>query len=287
MKKRLVAIALAMVMTMGMSATVFADPIETTSGSQNVSGQAEVKTPVIKVTVPTSFEITVNPYSIPVKLDGKEVNDEILNPVSYIASYSDVPVVVTVSDATAKSATAANVAIVSEIPENETAKKAALQLKVTAATYSKNAWVTGDTADISAKFVPAVESGPSTFATVNAVVGNEEKFQITLAPANVVSKVTANLADSKLAEVKLPTIDETTMIQTEVKAGVPAASGKEGLKDQETVTTTPSVAALKITGDVVAQPIKDEAPDEWNNTGDKLTVVVKFDFQAIPVEAGE
>jgi len=288
MKKKMIAIALAMVMTMGMSVTAFADPI-TQSGDAEMRGTAEVKTPTIKVVVPTSFVVKVNPYSIPFKIDGTEYNSQIVSPVSYIASYSDVPVVVTVTDATAKSATANAVTIVDAVANNETAKKAELQLAVKETTgyNTKTGWGVGSEAKFTAKFVPTpAAEAQSTFQTVNTGYQN---YKVTLAPATSTSKIAANLTDAKCvgAEGQGPTIDSKTLIQTDVKAPVNAASGKDGLKDQETVTTTPSVIALQITGKVVAQPTKLDndktVPDEWNGTDDKLDIVVKYNFQAKPV----
>jgi len=101
MKKKLLSLALVATMVFGMSISAFAadldDATELTTG-QAVTGTSQVVEPTIKVTVPTSTKIYVNPYKIPYKVDGVFYNSQIVSVPQVIVNESDVPLAISISE---------------------------------------------------------------------------------------------------------------------------------------------------------------------------------------------
>ena len=112
MKKKLIALVLAGAMTFGASMTAFAAEGDTTvvdndtTAEAEVTGEATVKTPVIKVSVPTEMTIVLNPYQLAYEVKEGEGDDakvvatyktQIVSIPQEIKSESDVALAVNVS----------------------------------------------------------------------------------------------------------------------------------------------------------------------------------------------
>lgn len=102
MKKRLLALVLAGIMTLGASMTVFADTITDSATGVDVSGASTVNTPTIKVTVPTSINIALNPFQIAYTFQNDDTDTVYKNQVVSIpveiSSESNVALAVNVSE---------------------------------------------------------------------------------------------------------------------------------------------------------------------------------------------
>jgi hypothetical protein len=317
MKKKILSIVLATAMVMGMSVTALADdPTPTTAtlsagGEQIMNGTGAVKEPTISIVVPVSFAIAVNPYKVPYVMGDATYTDQIVSVPSYIVNYSDVPVEVTVTDAKVTKDNASTVEVADTVtPATDKTKKIALQLDIaTGTSYNAKTKAFGTTGTpVSAKFKAAPVTQEETEAYTYTETG-----ALTLKPVTVAVKTTTvkgtgdgnTTAPEAVAEAQ----DSTTFVKTSSTAGV-AVEGKPTSFTVETTTKTPSVAVLKITGSLVAQPIipghaaveavaddpettdVDESvpaqaavPDqanEWDKDADALTLQVKFNFKAIP-----
>lgn len=102
MKKKLLALVLATVMTFGASMTVFAADTSVTdiTTAAEVEGEATVKTPTIKVTVPSSINVVLNPFQIAHTFsdDTTVYKNQVISVPVEISSASNVALAVNVSD---------------------------------------------------------------------------------------------------------------------------------------------------------------------------------------------
>ncbi len=101
MKKKLLALALAGVMTFGASLTAFAADAtvdNTTTSEAEITGTGSMNLPTIKVTVPTSFNVVLNPFQIAYTVDDVVYKTQIVTVPQLIANESDVAVAVNVSE---------------------------------------------------------------------------------------------------------------------------------------------------------------------------------------------
>lgn len=93
--KKFFAMVMAGVMTMGMGVTAFAE------GENKMEVTGTTAAPILKMTIPTTSTLVVNPYKLSVDDpddDGDEkINSQIISPVKYIYSSSNVPVTANVT----------------------------------------------------------------------------------------------------------------------------------------------------------------------------------------------
>jgi len=300
MKKKIMSIVLASVMVMAMSITAFAEGEPATLGNATIQGEktmngtGEVKEPAISVIVPTQFKIAVNPYKVPYELDDVTYNDTIVSVPNYIVNYSDVPIQVKVTDATVAKGNASSVEVVDAVAPTDTTKKIALQLDMSnATTYNAktNTFGIQSGSTKSPKF-KAAPVGAEALAAYSYTASDV----LTLAALKV-EKKTASVKATSAPEAVDETTDEKTYIKTSSTAGV-EVEGKAGYFSVETTTKTPSIAVLKVSGSLVAQPmtaaVEDDpetedvneavaaGPNEWDKVADALTLQVKFSFKAMP-----
>jgi hypothetical protein len=110
MKKKLLSLALASAMVLSINTTAFAAdttveapvaspvaadaPAGLTAGSYaaSVDVTTKVKTPTIKITVPSAIEVGLNPYGLEYEIDSTKYTDQIANVEQEIVNESDVPV---------------------------------------------------------------------------------------------------------------------------------------------------------------------------------------------------
>ena len=100
MKKRLLTLVLATTMVMSMSISAFAATIDDAgdlADQEVVVGESTVKEPTVKITVPTSTSIILNPYKISFEQNGAIVNNQVVSVPQVIVNESDVPVAVSIS----------------------------------------------------------------------------------------------------------------------------------------------------------------------------------------------
>ena len=109
MKKKLLATMLATSMVMGTSLCAFAEEVEPEAtgdlesveavvGGAQVEGNSDITLPVIKVVVPTTASVVLNPYKMKYTPEGgEEASDQIVSVEQSIKSYSNVALDVNVS----------------------------------------------------------------------------------------------------------------------------------------------------------------------------------------------
>lgn len=101
MKKKIFSAVMAMTMVMGLSLSAFADDAvlndstKATTG-QEITGESDILTPTIKVTVPTSADIVVNPFQLKSTISGTDYYDQIVSVPQTIKNESNVGVEVNV-----------------------------------------------------------------------------------------------------------------------------------------------------------------------------------------------
>lgn len=101
MKKRLLALVLAGVMTFGASLTAFAADasVTDTTTETTVTGSGAINVPTIKVTVPTAFDVVLNPFQIAYEdADGNTQKTQIVTVPQLITNESNVAVAVNVKE---------------------------------------------------------------------------------------------------------------------------------------------------------------------------------------------
>lgn len=86
--KKLISTALAGVMSLSLAATAFA----TGALSQSMDITGTTQAPTIKITVPATGTVTVNPYKMEVTVGGDKVTDQIISATQYIENASNVAV---------------------------------------------------------------------------------------------------------------------------------------------------------------------------------------------------
>ena len=85
--KKLVSTALAGAMALSLSVPAFAADTDLEQ-STNITGTTQA--PTIKITVPATGAVTVNPYKMAVSVGGSDVTDQIISATQYIENASDV-----------------------------------------------------------------------------------------------------------------------------------------------------------------------------------------------------
>lgn len=112
MKKKFLSLVLVSTMVLGSAITAFAadgtiDSMAGTGTGQEITGDAEVAVPTIKITVPTSVDIKINPYKIKATVGEKQISDQIATVPQEIKNESNVGVAVNIENLKAKSDTVA------------------------------------------------------------------------------------------------------------------------------------------------------------------------------------
>lgn len=242
MKKKLLTLILASTMLVGATLTVNAEEIADSAAAaegSEITGSSTVNLPTIKITVPTTADIIINPYQMTYEDEDAGItgNSQIISAEQEIESLSNVAVAVNVKDLTTTGVT-----------DGINIETAALTNKV----VTKSAF-------LYLEVVNAEENGSYAFAdaynkssTSQIIIPNSEAL------------------DAKGKEIEAASKDAIVVL---------AASDE----------TTPTTAAFKINGSVVANPVVvDEETDEktaapWTDA-DSIGISFKFTFSPQVVE---
>lgn len=202
MKKKIMSAVLSAIMIVGMSVPSFATDTEITTltGATDTGAEvaidSDVSLPVIKITVPTTTSIIINPFRLEVDIDGEgdgeeTSNDQIISTVQEISSESNVKLAVNVAQLKATPKDGATIAILAKTAKAATAKSAYLAMEIdgdlSAASSTTKTTVVASTAGAKKDAAYMLDKGtaqtPSTceFKIVGDVNPN---------PTKVVSKVT-------------------------------------------------------------------------------------------------
>lgn len=133
MKKRLMAFTLAATMMVGSALTVHAANVTDMAGAgagQEITGSGTIELPEIKITVPTSADIVINPFQMSCTVDSKTYSTQIISPEQEIVNESNVAVAVNIADLTAKDVADGVTISTTELTDKSTAKSAFLYLEV-------------------------------------------------------------------------------------------------------------------------------------------------------------
>lgn len=171
MKRRVLALILAGVMALGGSMTAFAADatVNDISTATTVTGTGSMNLPTIKVTVPTAFNVVLNPYQIAYEVDGTDYKTQIVTVPQLITNESDVAVAVNVKEFTATPSS--DVKVVAKTVGRATDKSVYLYLEIVNSTTEEaaNAKFTGigivpgnDTAATSKDAVVTLAAGSET-----------------------------------------------------------------------------------------------------------------------------
>lgn len=87
--KKIMSTALASVMALSLAVPAFAADGDL---EQNAAITGTTQAPTIKITVPATGAVTVNPYKMAVSVDGSDVTDQIISATQYIENASDVAI---------------------------------------------------------------------------------------------------------------------------------------------------------------------------------------------------
>ena len=183
--KKFMSLILACLMALSLCATAFAADVTDLSEGAELELTSVTKGATIRITVPASLTIGLNPYEMNVKLDnGKLVDDtaagaQVISPIYKLENQSTLPIDVAVSVA----ATAEGVTLLTSgttIPSTDTTKSAIVQMKYLASQPS-------------ATELTALPSGTATTITLdaeNTVAGSKV---VTMAVPNATTPTTSNL----------------------------------------------------------------------------------------------
>lgn len=173
MKKKLLALILAGCMTFGASLTAFAaDSVDLNNSDKSeaeITGTGKMNLPTLKVTVPTAFDVVLNPYQIAYDVEGTSYKTQIVTVPQLITNESDVAVAINIS--AFKAAPASGVTVTPKAVGKATDKSVYLYLEVVNSASEDAA---------AAKFagsglVPATEGdGSGKDAVVTLAAGNEK-----------------------------------------------------------------------------------------------------------------
>jgi hypothetical protein len=206
MKKKILSAILALTMVMGISVASFAEDAtlsgsEAATGGQAVTVSSTTTTPTIKVVVPTTAAIIINPFQLEVDIDGagsgqEKSTDQIISPVYTIKSESNVDIAVNVSTFKVEKKTgSSDIAFVSKSAKSATAKSAYIYLFVADE-------ITSSTATTTPTLV-ATAAGASKNAVATIVKGGDAE-----APKKVQFKLCGDVnANPTKTENKVTTAD--------------------------------------------------------------------------------
>lgn len=247
--KRLMSTALAGAMALSMCATAFAageDKEITDLGSQEgtqTTIESTINTATIKVTVPTTGSVVLNPYQLAYDLEGEEgdgtntSNSQIISATQYIKSESDVKLNVSVG-VTGVTSDAKNVLLsATDLKDNDTAAKP----------------VTTKSVFLYYEMLPA---------TAAKADGSDD---VTITDPEWAAAYSKDAASQILVGTK--TVNKANMIT--LNAATKVAGETEG-----TEVTLPAVAAFHLAGNSVSAPAT-----AWA-AADKVTVTVAYTFAA-------
>lgn len=205
MKRKLLALTLAITTLMSTSMMVSAGSLENSaslSTGQEVTGESTVGLPTIKVTVPTTADIVINPYKINYNDADAGItgNSQIVSAEQEISNESDVAVAVNVSDLQVTNISE-GITITTASTAKETSKAAFLYLEVIDAMESGAAFADAFNAKSTQQLaIPYIASGDtktkkaSKDAIVTLKAGNEtpQKAKFKIGGDVVANPVTTN-----------------------------------------------------------------------------------------------
>ena len=90
--KKIMSTALAGVMALSLAVPAFAAANAETALEQNTAITGTTQAPTIKITVPATGTVTVNPYKMAVSVGGSDVTDQIISATQYIENASNVAI---------------------------------------------------------------------------------------------------------------------------------------------------------------------------------------------------
>lgn len=90
--KKFLSLVLAMVMALSLAVPAFASANTDTSLTQSTAIGGTTKIPTIKITVPATGSVVLNPYEMGVTVDGNTISDPIVSVPQYVINASDVAV---------------------------------------------------------------------------------------------------------------------------------------------------------------------------------------------------
>lgn len=187
MKKRILSILLVSTMILGASLTVSAAELNDMEGAgsgQEITGSSTMKLPTIKITVPTTANIVINPFQMEYDADDITGNSQIISAEQEIKNESDVAVAVNVSELTTTGVTEGITIATADITSKNTDKAAFLYLEVI---------------DGAAQFSPKYAKTSSQVIIPNAVDGGKIKP----GSANAIVTLEAGAEVAKTAKFKI------------------------------------------------------------------------------------
>lgn len=141
MTKRFVAgmLSSAFVLSLGMSAfaadnTVVSTPDENGNYKADVTVTVTTEVPTINVTLPTTADITINPYKMEVEVDGEKYSSSIISPEYTITNESDCAISISATGAVVVPDTSNAVLATSALKGTESTNSVFLYLETTATT---------------------------------------------------------------------------------------------------------------------------------------------------------
>lgn len=168
MRKRLLCVALALAMLFSVQPAAAAAGTETTR-STIITATLTNKTPTIKVTVPSTGEVYLNPLKLPVSINSKSTREQIVSTPCMIANESDVPLQVDVT-VTGQINEGSNMSLVTTSTKNSTStsKRAFIYFEIQPADTDNFSKVTWDAAYKSTKrnHIPVTTYGRTKTNTV-------------------------------------------------------------------------------------------------------------------------
>lgn len=212
MKRKLLALTLAMTTLVGSTMMVSAADITDAEGAatgQEITGGSEMSLPVINVTVPTTADIVINPYQLSYKdLDaGITGNSQIISAEQEIVNKSNVAVAVNVSDLQVKNASEGITITTSAINAKTTNKAALLYLEVIdEAGKFEESYNTKSTSQVAIPKPDEKVKAASKAAIVTLKAGNETA---TKAKFKIGGSVVANPVDGE--GVSTPWVDDDSI----------------------------------------------------------------------------
>lgn len=263
MKKKLMSVLLVATMIMGLSISASATEINTMDGigtGTAVTGSATMQLPTIKVTVPTTTAIVINPFQMTYDVNGVTGSSQIVSGLYPITNESNVALAMNVQELTITSTT------VDALTAAPTSKDTGKAIYLYMAVGKVNA--TTETVEQEEVTTYAKDASfPTTYSKTNGCV--------------IVPKYVAEVKEGNKVVVKGVAKAEAPAIYT-IPAATYGAKGGTGDDKDDIVCKAPTYAGITFAGAVVANPQKTTnegavVEDPWLNT-DSVSIGYKITF---------
>jgi hypothetical protein len=262
--KKFLAMLMALAMMFSLCAGAFAadDPAD---GNTNFSGNAEVKVPALKVSVPTSATVFINPMGFKVTLDGQLASAEDASDATKVTESKIVSPIIPIINNTPMEL---SVGVIGSVTPKEGNVALAISPTPITADDTKNTVFVYALFD-EPTYTPAVEANPSATPPVAA---QAEKYSWPESVTTTYNSTTP--ADNTLAlTTKAPT--------TPVVVGSIDAATYTAATESTPAKTTPGRFAFQFLGDC-----NSNAKSAWNPS-DAVTVALAFTFKPAPAAAAD